>query len=46
MSIGIFDLKLKFVQGGPEFIVQTLRVGTGHGNSHLLYKNAWLQMRL
>ena len=33
-----------YIQGGPEFIVQTLRVGTGYCNNHLLYRNVWAQV--
>ncbi|GBM94504.1 hypothetical protein AVEN_192992-1, partial [Araneus ventricosus] len=30
--------------GGPKSMVQTLRVGTGHCNSHLLYRYVWAQV--
>ena len=32
------------IQGGPKLMVQTLRVGTGLCNTHLLYRNAWAQV--
>ncbi|GFW49930.1 hypothetical protein TNCV_2315121 [Trichonephila clavipes] len=33
------------IQGGPEFMVQTLMVDTGHCNNHLLYRNVWAQVK-
>ena len=40
------QLKLfQLTQGCPEFMVQTLMVGTGHCNNHLLYRNEWAQVR-
>ncbi|GFT19171.1 uncharacterized protein TNCV_303041 [Trichonephila clavipes] len=38
--------RIVLLQGGPKFMVQTLRVGTGHCNIHLLYRNAWAQVTL
>ena len=34
------------IQGGPEFILQTLSVGTGHYNNYLLYTNVLEQVQL
>lgn len=33
-----------FIQGGSKFIEQTLMVGTGHCEDHLLYRNMWGQV--
>lgn len=32
------------LKGGPEFMGKTLRVGSGHCNNNLFYRNVWAQV--